>query len=422
MSDVSNRSDGRKLPRRQRSIYQIHYGLEPRRGSVMASPLPLRRFTRQVAGHSGDVAGGKYTGLLQCSDGTILKPILKESQKREAEFYERITSSNRPDLVQLRKFMPKYYGVRKFTYNGFEQDYIMLEDLTDGMLEPCVMDLKIGRITYDPYASVDKIKREESKYTRCKQQYGFCIPGYQVYRVGGPRDGELVRAGKEQGKILCGEQVVTVIRSFLNASAGAACRVLLLQLLAALWELQRCISRAGVLLRSSSLLLVYDASALRACCGDSSVARCRPPRLARRRAVPSVFPSGGSSFSSQLSQLSPVYPRLGASPPVSPRTPSPPVLSSWSEALARLATSHSFDNNYQEKLSRMKLEYRARLDRLANWSGERHPCGSLRVVDFAHAFIQDEGNMRVDDNFKDGLDSLADILEALLKDTDDLLS
>lgn len=83
-------------------------------------------------------------GLLQCSDGTILKPILKESQKREAEFYERITSSNRPDLVQLRKFMPKYYGVRKFTYNGFEQDYIMLEDLTDGMLEPCVMDLKIG--------------------------------------------------------------------------------------------------------------------------------------------------------------------------------------------------------------------------------------------------------------------------------------
>lgn len=66
-----------------------------------------------------------------------------------------------------------------------------------------------GRITYDPYASVDKIKREESKYTRCKQQYGFCIPGYQVYRVGGPRDGELVKAGKEQGKRLCGEQVVT---------------------------------------------------------------------------------------------------------------------------------------------------------------------------------------------------------------------
>ncbi|CAG9565057.1 unnamed protein product [Danaus chrysippus] len=385
----------------------VHYGLE-RRGSVMASPLPLRRFTRQVAGHGGDVAGGKYTGLLQCGDGTILKPILKESQKREVEFYERIMSSNRPDLVQLRKFIPKYYGVRKFTYNGFEQDYIMLEDLTDGMLEPCVMDLKIGRITYDPYASADKIKREESKYTRCKQQYGFCIPGYQVYRVGGARDGELVRGGKEQGKRLYGEQIVTVIRSFLNASSGSSCRALLVQLLAALWELQRVISRGGVLLRSSSLLLLYDASVLRSCCGDGGVPACRPPRLVRRRSLP-----GASVLSGHVTPL----PSLPLRAPSSP----PPVRSPWGAALARLEGSHSFDNNYQEKLSRIKMEYRARLDRIANRGGDRSPAGLLRLVDFAHGFIHEDEEIKVDENFKHGLDNLARILEALLKDTDEFV-
>jgi uncharacterized protein YebE (UPF0316 family) len=47
--------------------------------------------------------------------------------------------------VQLREFLPKYYGCTKYTYNGYEQEYIMLEDLTQRMLEQCVMDVKIGK-------------------------------------------------------------------------------------------------------------------------------------------------------------------------------------------------------------------------------------------------------------------------------------
>lgn len=89
-----------------------------------------------------------FPGLLQCSNGTILKPIIKEAQKREVDFYKRIAQSEEPDLVELRSCTAKYFGCKKFTYNGFEQEYIILEDLTVRILEPCVMDVKIGESKY----------------------------------------------------------------------------------------------------------------------------------------------------------------------------------------------------------------------------------------------------------------------------------
>lgn len=87
----------------------------------------------------------RLTGVLQCNNGTILKPIIRDAQKREIDFYDKLTSSKNQDLIELRSFAPKYYGCRKFTYNGYEQDYIVLEDLAERMLEPCIMDVKIGK-------------------------------------------------------------------------------------------------------------------------------------------------------------------------------------------------------------------------------------------------------------------------------------
>lgn len=73
-----------------------------------------------------------------------MKPIIKEAQKREIDFYERLASTSDVDLLELRAVLAQYFGCRKYTYNGFEQDYIILEDLTERMLEPCIMDVKIG--------------------------------------------------------------------------------------------------------------------------------------------------------------------------------------------------------------------------------------------------------------------------------------
>lgn len=66
------------------------------------------------------------------------------------------------------------------------------------------------------------------------------------------------------GYLVC---VPSAMRNFLNGLSGCLCRALLMQLVAALWAVQRWAARARPLrLYAASLLLVYDAARLRACC------------------------------------------------------------------------------------------------------------------------------------------------------------
>ncbi|CAH2092553.1 unnamed protein product [Euphydryas editha] len=427
MSDEGENSKQRKPVRRQRSIYQVHYGLRPQNDEMMAKPLamptkPLQveAYELQVAGHKNKNTEQRYIGLLQCNNGRILKPILKESQKREMEFYSRVWSSNDPDLIELRKFIPKYYGCQKFTYNGYEQEYIMLEHLTERMLEPCIMDIKIGRRTWDPLATEEKIKKEQSKYKQCKEEYGFCIPGYHVYKLA---TGQLLKYDKEYGKRLHGPAVSAAIRNFLNCVGGVVCRALLLQLLAALWAVRRWAARARPLrLFAASLLLVYDAARLRACCADDAPPPSRPPR---RKSVHSLPSPSDATFSGQLSSKGPVFRKVN-SVPVTPLALAqesfgslPPIKSTWSEALEKLNHNHSFEHNYEDKLSKIKMNYRAVLDQLASDSPSPNPWGTVKIIDFAHAFFNDDEEATVDTNFRDGIDSLVEIFESLLKETDD---
>ena len=67
------------------------------------------------------------------------------------------------------------------------------------------MDIKIGRRTWDPLAGPEKKAAEEKKYSGSKRAYGFCIPGFQVYRL---TDGQLKKFGKEYGLQLNEKSVV----------------------------------------------------------------------------------------------------------------------------------------------------------------------------------------------------------------------
>ena len=44
----------------------------------------------------------------------------------------------------------------------------MLENLTQGLVAPCVMDVKIGARTYGPDATEAKMKQEDAKYLGTK--------------------------------------------------------------------------------------------------------------------------------------------------------------------------------------------------------------------------------------------------------------
>lgn len=67
------------------------------------------------------------------------------------------------------------------------------------MFEPCIIDIKIGKRTWDPLAAQDKIDVEEKKYEACKNNLGFCLPGFQVYNLS---TGRIRRYGKDYGKKL----------------------------------------------------------------------------------------------------------------------------------------------------------------------------------------------------------------------------
>lgn len=75
-----------------------------------------------------------------------------------------------------------------------------MEDLTHMMHQPCIVDLKMGKQTWDPVATEDKQRKEDSKYVECKTKLGFCIPGLHTHHISS--GGELRKYGRDYGKKL----------------------------------------------------------------------------------------------------------------------------------------------------------------------------------------------------------------------------
>lgn len=156
-----------------------------------------------------------------------------------------------------------------------------LTDITHDMCEPSIIDIKIGKRTWDPLASQEKIDAEEKKYAECKNNLGFCIPGFQVYNLS---TGRIRRYGKDYGKKLNettiqeGKKIEFLIcfffffyyilyfiafKIFLNAEYGLS-RSLLMQILSELWSIQKWArTQKSIRLYSSSILIAYDARRLK---------------------------------------------------------------------------------------------------------------------------------------------------------------
>lgn len=118
---------------------------------------------------------------------------------REIKFYEQLLTTIDKDLFPLREFIPDYRGTQALNIGSKTVNFIKLRDLTHGMLEPCVIDIKIGQRTWDPMATAQKREQEENKYQSCKNTVGFCIPGFQTYHIA---SGSYKKFGKEYGKKL----------------------------------------------------------------------------------------------------------------------------------------------------------------------------------------------------------------------------
>ncbi|KAK9964137.1 hypothetical protein ABG768_005335 [Culter alburnus] len=138
-------------------------------------------FSHQVAGHK---CGINNTGVLQHPDGTILKQLQPPPRgPREMHFYTQVYAKDCTDtrLLDLQQHLPKFYGTWAPRESPNEL-YLKLEDVTKRFSRPCIMDVKIGKRSYDPFASQEKRKEQISKYP-LMEEIGFLLLGMRVYQI-----------------------------------------------------------------------------------------------------------------------------------------------------------------------------------------------------------------------------------------------
>lgn len=206
----------------------------------------------QVAGHGSEDDG--QDGVLQNSLGLIYKPIQDSSRGlRELEFYQKINNSNKEDDVQIRRLIPKFYGDEKIN----DKHYLVLENLTFGFSKPCVMDIKIGKITYGLDATEDKIARNKKSYPGTKGPFGFSVLGLITHS-----DQGYVQHKKSFGKSLDQNNLDLILHNFLDVNSKyalnlAKCFLIKLREIEAFFLCQK-----TYLLFGSSILFVYDYESL----------------------------------------------------------------------------------------------------------------------------------------------------------------
>lgn len=207
-------------------------------------------FEHQVAGHTKEI--------IRSFNGMLLKPMIKEINfVKEVHFYEAVESLGTHNTQSPVSFLPKYYGVLQSTEaDGRSSSFIVLENLSINLKKPCVMDLKIGRQTFEPTVSEEKKQRNISKYIY-QHDIGFRITGFKTFSV---INDSYESVEKSFGRSLKPDQVKDGLKKFFwngQRLRKDVVRVVLTKL-EPLWQWAR--RQQSFELYCSSVLVSYDGS------------------------------------------------------------------------------------------------------------------------------------------------------------------
>ncbi|XP_029953338.1 inositol polyphosphate multikinase [Salarias fasciatus] len=217
--------------------------------------------SHQVAGHK---YGVDKVGILQHPDGTVLKQLQPPPRgPRERDFYSTVYAEDcrDPCLLDLQNHLPRYFGTWSSPDSPAEL-YLKLEDVTRRFAKPCIMDVKLGRRSYDPFASQEKREQQIRKYPHM-EEVGFLLLGMRVYQV--DRDA-FDSYDQHYGRGLVKDTVKDGLARFFHngvslrkdAVASSICRVRRI--------LQWFESQQQLVFYASSLLFVYEGLP---CCSSS---------------------------------------------------------------------------------------------------------------------------------------------------------
>ncbi|XP_065063604.1 inositol polyphosphate multikinase-like isoform X2 [Rhopilema esculentum] len=119
-------------------------------------------------------------------DGHVLKLLEAKSHKEclEEVFYEHVFKKEprNEEWRTLKDFLPFYYGKISLTHLGKNLEYLKMEDLTKNLEKPCIIDIKIGKKTFDPFADPQKVERELIRY-KYQAQLGFRVTGFKLFKA-----------------------------------------------------------------------------------------------------------------------------------------------------------------------------------------------------------------------------------------------
>lgn len=205
-----------------------------------------------VGGHGSK--SNKGPAIRLSNDGKeILKPFQpaqgkgkKSRGEIEVEFYQTIQSH------PLKKVTPKFHGV----VNQDGETYLSLENLTHGMLEPCVLDLKMGTQTYDENATPEKIAREKKKYPP-QEKIGFRIVGMKT-----KHGNEWWKSSRDWCMDITEDTMTSALREFFTDGVSVR-NAVVDKVLEQLNDIETILSVASTWrMYGSSLLIVFDAANL----------------------------------------------------------------------------------------------------------------------------------------------------------------
>lgn len=220
--------------------------------SLPQLPPDTEPLEHQVAGHFYGRSKTKFGLLQRCSTGDVLKPLLNPPRgPREHQFYVNIFSDNiSNELLALRPFLPKLLG----TYQFDGMTYLVLENIIRPYEYPCVIDIKLGRITYDREATQEKIERQIAKFEPAAE-IGFQLLGWKTYRE---IDNSYMYHDKKCARSLTKDELLYGMANFFGAPEYDH-RPFVRAVLERLVDLERAMTKqCEFVFIASSLLIVYD--------------------------------------------------------------------------------------------------------------------------------------------------------------------